>query len=456
METKVAALFLIALIVGVGIGYGIRAATAPAPAATPAPGATATVTVTKTVTKTAPAAPAKGLTGKIKIGALLALTGELSTYGENSKAALELAVSEINKWLKERGEDWEIELIIEDTATDPKTCFDKIQILYGRGVRIVIGPMTSAEVSEVKKYADANKILVIAPSSTSPALSIPGDWIYRYCPDDTIQGPAAARTLLVLGARWVVPVWRGDTWGDGVKRETEEVFKKMLEKAGMEGGFVEGIRYAPGTKEFSAEAAKLNEIVSGLVEKYGADKVGIYYVGFEEAVAFVLACKEYDVLWKVAWVGTDGTAQLAPLAETPEVAEFGWKVKWLHPVFAVAANPIYEKVKNYIIQKLGREPDPYAYASYDGLWSVAIALETLDEYDPEKIKAILPSILEHYAGASGMVILNENGDRAFSDYNLWIVREVSPGKYEWALAGVWHFATDSVTWEEWFSEYAPK
>ncbi len=450
METKTVALFLIALIIGVGIGYGIKAAIAPPPGA-PA----ATVTVTKTVTETA-AVPAKKLTGKVKIGALLALTGELSTYGENSKAALELAVSEINKWLRGMGAGWEVDLIVEDTATDPKTCFDKIQVLYGRGVRIVIGPMTSAEVSEVKKYADANKILVVSPSSTSPALSIPGDWIYRYCPDDTIQGPAAARLLYVLGARWVVPVWRGDTWGDGVKRETEVAFKEILKKEGAEGGFVEGIRYAPGTKEFSAEAAKLNEIVSGLVDKYGAEKVGIYYVGFEEAVPYVLACREYDVLWKITWVGTDGTAQLAPLAEEAGAAEFGWKTKWLHPVFAVTVNPIYEKVKDYVVKKLGREPDPYAYASYDGLWTVAIALNMIGEYSPEKVKAILPSIVERYSGATGTFKLNENGDRAYSDYWLWIVREVSPGKYEWVLGGIWHAATDSVSWEEWFTEYVPK
>lgn len=430
MEAKFIASIIIALIVGVAIGYGISLV----PGAAPAPGA-------------------KVLTGKIPIGALLTLTGELSSYGENSKAALELAVTEINDWLEKKGAQWKVDLIIEDTATDPKTAFDKIQILAGKGVKVVIGPMTSAEVSEVKSFADGNQILVVSQSSTSPALSIPGDWIYRYCPDDTIQGPAAARVLYDLGARWVVPIWRGDTWGDGVEKETKIAFEKILKETGEEGGFLEdkGIRYTPGTKEFTTEAATLNTVISDLVSKYGADKVGIYYVGFEEAVAFVLAAKQYDVLWKVVWVGTDGTAGLTPLVETKEAAEFSWKVKWLHPVFAPTVNPRYDKVKKYVLDKLGREPDPYAYAAYDALWTVALAIDMLGEYDPAKIRDILPSILEWYMGASGHFELNKNGDRAFSDYDLMIIREVSPGQYKWDLGGVWRASTDTIEWSDWLA-----
>ncbi|RLE50038.1 MAG: hypothetical protein DRJ21_02000 [Candidatus Methanomethylicota archaeon] len=426
------AALLIALIVGVGIGYGVGMMMMPkAPAEVVKP----------------------GLKGKIPIGALLTLTGDLATYGENNKAALELAVKEINDWLKTRGEEWQIELIIEDTATDPKTALDKVKILHGRGVKVVIGPMTSAEVSEVKSYCEANKILVISQSSTSPALSIPGDWVYRFCPDDTIQGPAAARILYTLGIRWVIPVWRGDTWGDGVKAHTEEAFMKILKETGEEGGFHEGIRYAPGVKEFTAEVAKLAEYVQDYVNKYGADKVGVLWIGFDEAAAFVVAAKEYPILTEVVWVGSDGTAGIAPLVTVKEAAEFSWKVKWLHPVFAPTASKKYEHLKEYVKEKIGREPDSYAYAAYDALWCIAIALDLVDEYDSAKIKAVLPEVVKNYFGASGWFELNENGDRAFSDYNILIVREVSPGKYAWDLAGVWVQAEDAVKWADWFLEY---
>ncbi|RLG84826.1 MAG: hypothetical protein DRO18_06770, partial [Thermoprotei archaeon] len=156
-------LMIILLIIGIVAGYGIGALTAPAKVVTKtltstvtttvtaAAGATATVTktvtqmktVTTTVTAAAPAAP--GLKGEIPIGVLLPLTGVLSSYGENDKVTLELAAKEINDWLAARGEAWRIKLYVEDTATDPKTALDKIQALHGRGVKIFIGPMSSAE-----------------------------------------------------------------------------------------------------------------------------------------------------------------------------------------------------------------------------------------------------------------------------------------------------------------------
>ncbi|MCL7397311.1 MAG: hypothetical protein LZ167_07870, partial [Thaumarchaeota archaeon] len=113
---------VVALIIGVAAGYGVALTTAPPPAVKTVTTTIAT-TVHHTVTATAPGAP--GLQGEVRIGALLSLTGVLSSYGENSKAALELAEKEINEWLKARGEPWYIKIYVEDTATDPKTAMDK-------------------------------------------------------------------------------------------------------------------------------------------------------------------------------------------------------------------------------------------------------------------------------------------------------------------------------------------
>ena len=437
METKFIAGVIVALIIGILIGYGISATMAP-PAPTP--------------TGTAPA-PA-GLSGEVKIGALLTLTGDLASYGENSRAAIELAEQEVNDWLNAIGEDWTLKVVIEDTATDPKTAADKIRTLHGQGIKIVVGPMTSAEVSEIKEYINANEILVVSQSSTSPALSIPGDFIYRYCPDDTIQGPAAARVLFDLGVRYVIPVWRGDTWGDGVEEETKVAFMNILQKEGAEGDWHEGIRYAPGAKEFSTEAALLNDYVTDWVNKYGKDKVGIYYVGFDEAAAFVSAAKDYDILREIVWVGSDGTAGVTTLVDEPDAAAFSWDVRWLHPIFAPTENPKYFRLRDYVVNKLGREPDAYAYAAYDAVWTIAIALEMVQEYNPVKIRDILPEVVKFYMGASGHFELNENGDRAYADYTLMIVKKTD-GAYEWDVAGIWRYTTDSIEWYEWFKPYLP-
>ncbi|MEM4519816.1 MAG: ABC transporter substrate-binding protein [Sulfolobales archaeon] len=442
---------IILLIVGLGVGYGFGTAAAPTKTVTTtvsAPAGTVTVTTTttipQTVTVTAPVAG--GLSGAVPIGGLWPLTGELSSFGEENKVAFELAVKEVNEWLKARGEAWYLSPIIEDSATDPKTALDKVRILHGRGVKVFVGPMASAEIREIKSYADANKLLVISPSSTSPGLAIPGDYILRYCPDDTVQGPAIARTAFVAGVRHLVPVWRSDAWGDGLKDATVKAFSNILKKEGVEGSVHEGIRFEPGAKEFSVEAAKLADIVNGLASKYGVDKVGVLIVSFEEAIPLFIASNKYEILTKVKWFGTDGTAANALLVQTKDSAAFSVKTKFVSTIAAPSASPKFEHVKTYIEKTLGRTPAPYAYNTYDIVWTLAMALEAVDEYNTEKVKAVLPSIIENYFGASGWFKLNDAGDRAFADYELWAIQEKA-GKYVWEIVGVWKGATDEVEWK---------
>ncbi len=462
MSDKTAyALMLILLIIGIGIGWAAGGAGGGAKTITKtvtagAPGAK-TVTITQTVTKAG--AAAAGLKGEVPIGALLALTGGLSSYGENSKAALELAEKEINEWLAARGEPWHIKVYYEDTATDPKTALDKVQALHSRGVKIFIGPMSSAEVKELKNYVDSNKLLLISQSSTSPRLAIPGDMIYRYCPTDEIQGPASATALYQLGVRYLVQVWRGDEWGTALAEKIDEEFDKILKAHGETGEIWgakngKGIRYDPQATEFSAVVSQLDSIVSQLIQKYGADKVGVSFIGFNEYVQFAAVASQYESLKKVPWVGSDGTALLSEITGNPDAAKFAYETKFVSPIFG-AATKIKEKVKNYVMKTLGREPDSYAYAAYDALWTVAVALDLVDSYDPVAVAKVLPTIGEHWYGASGVIVLNENGDRASADYFFYMPAQEG-GKWVWKLAGTYHADSGKITWNDWFLQLIGK
>ena len=117
-----------------------------------------------------------------------------------------------------------IRVVYENTETKPTVALEKLKVLYGQGVKIVVGPMASSEVRQIKTYADENKILVFSPSSTATDLAIPDDYIFRNVPDDTVQGRVIAKLLYELGYKVIVLVWRGDTWGDGLKNEIKKWF----------------------------------------------------------------------------------------------------------------------------------------------------------------------------------------------------------------------------------------
>jgi len=214
------------------------------------------------------------LSGEVRIGVLLPLT---HPSGIASKATIELAVEEVNALLEEAGATWTLEIVVEDTGWDPATALEKLEELNEEDVKFVIGPMASPQVLNIKEYADANKILVVSQSSTGfwgPFSELlEEDFIFRFCPPDSIQCRAIARLMYNDGKRYVIPVWIGEDWGDGMVITVEERFKELG------GTFLGGIRYAPDEVDFSDEALALRNAVMRAVAMYGARRVGVLYIG---------------------------------------------------------------------------------------------------------------------------------------------------------------------------------
>ncbi|MEM1831631.1 MAG: ABC transporter substrate-binding protein [Desulfurococcaceae archaeon] len=426
MPQKIPILAIILLVVGLFVGYGIGVLTAPRPevvAPTPAP---------------------VGLTGEIRIGALIPLSGPLSSFGAEYKAILEYAEKEINDYLAALGKPWRIKIVIEDTATDPRTHLEKLMSLAGVGIKIFIGGASSAELSEALGFCNANNILIISPSSTSPALAL-RDMALRYTPNDLYQGVAIAVILWERGVRWILPVWRGDTWGDGLARVAIEEFTKICKASGESCGVLEGIRYDPGAKEFSAEVSLLKTRVEDAVARYGKDKVGVLLISFEEAAAIFAAAKAYPILSEVIWQGSDGTAATAVLLD-PGVADFAVKTKFYNTMASPGISPLAERVRNVIREKLGRDPMAYTYFVYDIAWTLALALDAVGKYDAVTVKEALPLIFERYMGASGIIRLDEeSGDRISASYDLWAI-VFEAGKYVWKVVGLYDGVTGRITW----------
>ncbi|MEM4553321.1 MAG: ABC transporter substrate-binding protein [Ignisphaera sp.] len=382
--------------------------------------------------------------GEVKIGALLPLSGPLSSFAAELKTAIEYAEREINDYLASKGRTWRIKFVVEDTAGDPRTHLEKLMALHAAGVKIFIGGISSAELSEALSYCNTNNILIISPSSTSPALSLP-DMALRYAPPDQYQGKAIARIMWNRGIRWLIPIWRGDTWGDGLARAAIDRFKEICRASGESCGVIEpGIRYDPSAKEFSAEVSQLAALVSDATGKYGRDRVGVLLISFEEAASIFAAAKGYAILSEVVWQGSDGTANIVQLLD-PGIADIVVEVKFLNTMASPGASPKSEVVRNVIREKLGRDPMGYTYFAYDIAWTIALALDSVGEYDAVAVKNKLPEVLADYEGASGKIVLDENGDRALAYYDIWTVVKVDD-RYEWKIVGLYDGERDDVQW----------
>jgi len=387
--------------------------------------------------------PLPPLTFEVKIGALLDFTGDLADYGDASEAAINLAVGEVNELLGEAGAPWTLKVLFKDTQTMPDIALEKLKELYEKeGIKFIVGPLSSAEVREIKEYADANKILVVSHGSTAPDLAIPDDYIFRFCAQDPAQGRAIARLMYDKGKRYVIPVWRGDPWGDGLVEKVKTRFEELT------GTFLEGVRYSPEEKDFSEEAADLASNVASALATYPPEQVAVLHISFEEVNAFMTACLAHPILDDVEWYGSDGTCMNPAMLEDSSVRDFAMAVEYMCTYFSPTKSDKYWEVHEELVARLeGREPDPYAYIAYDIVWALTHSLFTVNKYDSEAVRAVLPEVTESLFGASGLIVLDENGDRTHGDYDLWTIVELEAGvKYDWKLVGTYHHDTDSITW----------
>ena len=352
------------------------------------------------------------ITGPIAIGALFPLTGQISSVGVEMKVASELAVEDFNAYLAESGAEWWLEIAIEDTATAPATALEKIQGLHARGITNVVGPLTSGNVQHVKGYADQSGMLIISCCSTAPGLSIAGDSIYRTVPDDKNQGNAIAKLLERDSIAAIVPIIRGDTYGDGLLEATKTSFESK-------GGVVhEGIRYNTDTPELGLEVSSLADDVQDMVDEHGAENVAVLIISFDEAVQIVQSAASYDILKDVRWYGTESTADAKNLITDRIASEFINEVDFTAMQFLPSLGPQADHVLESITEELGAPPIPFVYPAYDAVWLLGKSIMEAGSTDSEQVKNALPGVAAENVGAMNTNELNDAGDLALANYQV--------------------------------------
>ncbi len=377
-----------------------------------------------------------GLSGEIHLGLITPLSGDVAQYGEENLAATNLAVDDFNKYLADKDAGWSIELTIEDSQTLPTAALEKIQSLRAKGISIVLGPWSSASLQNVKGYADSNEMLLFSCCSTSPLIAISGDSVFRMSPDDSNQGTAISKLFDDAGIEVMVPVWREDAWGTGLQDASRLSFESR-------GGIVDdGLGYNPEVSEFSVEASILADTVQGYVNDHGADKVGVLYVGFGEVLLFMQAASDYEVLGDVRWFGSDANTKESKLVE--DSIGLGFVTDTMYTTVQVASgkNDLSQYVDSSLNESIGRIPSTYASSAYDMMWLMGLTIEREQSTDVAVLTAAIPEVAEEYVGALGSSRLNDAGDLAQTNYDVWDIRDGS-----WTLAGTYFSASDTIEFE---------
>jgi len=380
------------------------------------------------------------------VGAILPFTGSLSSIGKSVKIALENAENDVNKHFEEMNSSSHFRLLMADSKTSPEETLVALKKLHENGAKIIVGPATSTAVSAAKGYADANNIILISYSSTSPLLSIKGDNLFRLVPDDTYQGKIIAQRMINDGIKVIVPFWRSDIYGNELYNSTKSNFEKL-------GGKVEeGINYHPYTGKFATslhrinfimwnqDLEKLSGIVSDAVRKYGVHSVGVYIISYDEITPILIQAPLYGMLEKVRWYGSDSIAQNHHITKNVDSAMFAMKTNFTNPLYSISNETEESHALEKELEKKLHEAGSITYPAiaYDSYWIAALSLDknsTIISYKEnfsKSFKELVVETAESFEGMSGRIKLNAADDRIGGNYDFWIVgKDKDTQSYEW-------------------------
>ena len=365
-----------------------------------------------------------------EIGGLLSITGNWNTLGTTGDEAARIAVQDVNTWAAQRGKDDRVSWRLYDTKLDPATAKANLVDAASRGLHVVVGPQSSAEVSALRQTADSLNILVISPSSTAGSLAIAGDNILRLCPSDKQEGPAIASMMRAEGKTVVLAVWRDDIGNRGLATSVRE---NMTANGGA---VVGGFEYSATTTDFAPVVAQMRTELDVAVKIYGKEKVAVYVPAFDEVVNLAAAIPADDSLLRgVRWYGGDGTVNSTALA--PQVAFFE-QVGYPCPDVGIGdaierARPIIERIET----ATGFVPDAFALCVYDAVWLAGMSMLSGSHSDGGVVlrERVIDAASVYY-GASGWTKLNDAGDRAYGVYDMKVLRRVN-GTPTWVTVGTW-------------------
>ena len=416
------------VVAGVG-GYLAGSAAAPTVTKTVA-GGTQTVTVTSTA-KTTVTAAGRGLSGEIPIGAIYPNPEEAGYTAPGVK----LGIEDANKFCEEAEIPVKFVLYEENAEESATKAVERLQALHSRGCQVVIAPNWSSQCKAMLKYANENKVVLISPGSTSPAIAIPDDYLFRIPPTDEGHSYAVRKVAQELGIKAAIIAYGKEAYAEGVFRAVSERFKE----AGIEIFYSIGLD--PEKKEFVGEFSTISSKYDEALKKYKPEEIGIFLFGVGSClVTQLISLGKYPNLLEAKWVFDSDSGGSPEITE--HAGDVAAKVGFMGYSYAIAKSPKADEFKKRFKEMTGFEPWSWSQTGYDAAYLAALTILLAGEYKGEKIKKLLPAVADNYYGVSGWCRLNEAGDRAITQSNIWRVNE----NKEWEVVAFYDGVTDTLQW----------
>ena len=326
----------------------------------------------------------------IKIGYFGDLTGPTFNFGQSAINGVLMAASEINQNGGINGR--QIDVVIEDDKGSPEEAARLTAKLIDQDkVVAIIAGGTSGNSRAAAPKAQSSHIPFISPSSTDPAVTQVGSYIFRACFVDSFQGEVMARFAVnTLKAQKAAVIYDFNSpYGRGLTQYFEVSFGKL-------GGRIVGEQsYTQGDADFKGQLSTIK----------AAEPDVIYIPGYYGDVALIAKQARLIGLTQPL-LGGDGW-------DAPELWQLGGDAlngAYISTHYSLDnPSPAIQSFVEQYKQRYGNLlPDAHAALAYDAARLLFDALTRIGSTDPDKLREALAQT-KNFAGVTGVISMD--GDR---------------------------------------------
>ena len=149
---------------------------------------------------------------QVKIGVLMPMTGDAGSYGQKGEKAIRLANELAND-----NEDKQFVPIFEDSKAEPTAGVSAAtKLINADRVNAIVGDIVSSVTLAVAPICENKEIVLIAPTSSAPAITEAGEFIYRVWPSDLAEGKAAGEYAKRNGYNTVSILHLNNDYGNSI------------------------------------------------------------------------------------------------------------------------------------------------------------------------------------------------------------------------------------------------
>lgn len=329
--------------------------------------------------------------GELVIGGIGPITGGAALYGIAVQNGAQLAVDEINGAGGVNGMTLKLEF--QDDEHDPEKSVNAYNDLKDKGMKLLVGTVTSTPCEAVSKKTTEDNMFMITPSGSSVNCITSGDNCFRMCFNDPQQGKLEADFIAekLSGKTKVGVIYdSSDSYSTGI-------LQGFKEEAAVKG--LEIVAEAPFTSDSKTDfSSQIQKMIDS-----GAEVLFLPFYYSEAALVLQQAENKLDI----PVVGGDGLDGLTDALGSKVSLADG--VYALTPYSATSKDEKAVKFTEAYKAKFPNADDPIQFAAdaYDCVYAIKAALEKADIKDAnissselcDKLKKAMTEI--EYDGVTG-------------------------------------------------------